>query len=270
METIKIRKTRKHEFSIIQEFISADGYASLKEFCHWHYNSDYFYPVVATIESEIIGTGIDVINDNAAWLGFINVRENHRNKGIGKMITNHLINYSKTRGIDKIILTATDLGLRIYQKIGFKHDLYYLFFKADNPTKNAYSGSNVSEIEKNDYSQIIKLDYAISGEKREKLLAHYMKSGFKYKERKIKGYYLPDFGRGLIIADSEKAGLDLLKFRLSRDTSPLSVPETNEAAINFFKSLGFCQFLEVPRMFLNKNVVWDSKNIYSRGCGYLG
>jgi hypothetical protein len=40
-----------------------------------------------------------------------------------------------------------------------------------------------------------------------------LNTGFKYKDGIIKGFYLPDFGKGLIIASSENAGLELLKFK---------------------------------------------------------
>ena len=269
-EIIKVRKTGKNEIAQILEFVQEDWNAPIREFFRIHSRADYFYPAVAKIKSEIIGFGMAVINDNAAWLGFISVKEEHRNKGAGKMITNHLIEYSKTRGAESIILIATEMGLRVYEKIGFEHDLYYLFFRSDKPFKIDFRCSNISRIEKDDYARIFNLDYEISGEKRERLLAHYLQSGFKYKDRKIKGYYLPDFGRGLIIADSEEAGLGLLKFSLSGNTSMLCVPETNMAAITFFNSLDLYQYLKASRMFLNKNIVWNSKKIYLRGCGYLG
>ena len=63
----------------------------------------------------------------------------------------------------------------------------------------------------------------------------------------------------MIISDSEISGLALLKFRLSRDTSPICVPETNEAAIDYLGSRSYYQYFKTPRMFLNKNVKWDSK-----------
>jgi len=81
---------------------------------------------------------------------------------------------------------------------------------------------------------------------------------------------LPDFGKGLIIAESEEAGLELIKFRLSGDTSPICVPETNQIAIDYLNSIGYYQYSSTPRMFLNGNVIWNSKQLFSRGCGYLG
>ena len=132
-EIIKVRKTGKNEIAEILEFVPEDWNAPIRDFFRVNFRADYFYPAVAKIKSEVIGFGMNVINDNAAWLGFIGVKEKPRNKGAGKMITNHLVEYSKTRGVDSIILIATDMGLRVYEKIGFEHDLDYLFFRSDNP-----------------------------------------------------------------------------------------------------------------------------------------
>jgi GNAT superfamily N-acetyltransferase len=267
---IEIRKILKEEFSLIRHLPPIDWNIDLEKVYDYHYEEDYFYPIVAIIDTEIIGTGIAIINDNSTWLGTIIVKEDHRNKGIGKMITNRLIEYSKSKGNDTIILSATNLGLPVYTRIGFLHDLDYQFFKTDNRKKFDSISKNISEINIKDFDRIFELDLAISGERRKNLLINSLKTGFKYMDKDIKGYYLPNFGTGLIIADSEIPGLELLKFRLSRDTSAICIPETNNTAIGFLNSLGYYQFLKTPRMFLNKNVKWDSKNVYSRGCGYLG
>lgn len=269
-DNFKIRKIEKDELSLIRDLPPPDWKIDLEKVYSQHYNQDYFYPIVTIMDSEIVGTGIAVINDNATWLGIIIVKENYRNNGLGKAITNHLIHYSKSKGIDTIILTATELGLPVYKKIGFEPDLNYLFFKTDSLIKIDCVTKHISEITENDHPGIFELDFAISGERREKLLARSLKTGFKYKDKILKGYYLPDFGAGLIISDSEISGLELLKFKLSRDTSPVCVPETNEAAIDYLRSRSYYQYFKTPRMFLNKNVKWDSRNVYSRGCGYLG
>jgi hypothetical protein len=181
-----------------------------------------------------------------------------------------LINFSKSKGIDTIILAASESGLPAYTKIGFKPDVNYLFFKTDTLTKINSVSNNISEINSKDHPGIFELDFALSGVRREKLLTHSLKTGFKYKDKILKGYYLPDFGTGLIIADSEIPGLELLKFKLSGNTSPICVPETNVTAIGYVRSIGFYQYFKTPRMFLNKNVKWHPENLYSRGCGYLG
>jgi GNAT superfamily N-acetyltransferase len=265
-----IRKIKKDELSLIRDLPPPDWRIDPEKVFGQHYDQDYFHPVIAIIGSEIAGTGIAVVNDNAAWLGIIIVKENYRNKGLGTAITNHLIGYAKSRGIDSIILVASESGFPVYRKIGFEPDLNYLYFRRDTHTRIESVIENIAEISRKDHNWIFELDYNISGEKRENLLTNSLQGGFQYFHGIHKGYYLPDFGTGLIIADSEISGLELLKFRLSRDPSPICVPETNEAAISYLQSIGYYQFLKTPRMFLNKNIKWLSENVYSRGCGYLG
>jgi GNAT superfamily N-acetyltransferase len=249
-----IRKIRKDELSLVRDLPPPEWNINLEKVYNQHYNQEYFYPVVAIIDSEITGTGIAVVNENATWLGTIIVKDNYRKRGIGKAITNHLISYSQSKGVDNIILAASESGLPVYRKIGFEPDINYLFFRTDTPVKTDPFSNNISEITKNDHQWIFGLDLAISGEGRERLVTRFLKTGFKYKDDISKGYYLPDFGAGLIIADSVISGLELLKFRLSRDNSPVCIPEANEAAIDHLTSIGYCQYFKTPRMFLNKNV----------------
>jgi GNAT superfamily N-acetyltransferase len=269
-ENFEIRKIEKEEIPLIRNLTPPEWNIDLGKVYNQHFYQDYFYPAVAILDFEIVGTGIAVVNDNSTWLGTIIVKENYRNKGIGKAITNHLIDHSIAKDIDKIILAASDLGLPVYRKIGFEHDINYLFFKTENPIKKGTVSKCISEINEDEYDRIFELDYAITGEKRKKLITLSLKTGIKFKDKFIKGYYLPDFGSGLIIADSEIAGLELLQYRLSRDTSPICVPETNITAIGYLKSINYFQYFKTPRMYLNKNVKWDPGKVYSRGCGYLG
>jgi GNAT superfamily N-acetyltransferase len=221
---VKIRKIRKDELPLIRDFPPPDWNLDLEKEYLKHYGRDYFYPVAAISGSTIVGTGIAVVNNNVTWLGTIIVREDYRNQGIGKGLTAHLIKYSISKGIKACNLCATELGLPVYQKLGFRHDMNYLSFKSETDIKIVPGSGNISEIRKEDYSRILELDFTISGERRGKLLTATLNTGFKYQDSIIKGYYLPDFGRGLIIADSETAGLELLKFRLSRNPTGVCLP----------------------------------------------
>jgi GNAT superfamily N-acetyltransferase len=235
-----------------------------------HYGQAYFHPFVAMMNEKIVGTGLATINDNVTWLGNIIVRQSNRNKGIGNAITTHLVNFSKSKGIDSILLFATELGLPVYQKIGFQYDSSYLFFKSEKAIKIESLSKRIYPVVEADYAAILELDYHITGEKREKLLSPTLKTGFKFKAQEIEGIYLPDFGKGLIISNSETAGIELLKYRLSRDNSRLCIPETNTTAIKLFSEIGLHQYQRAPRLFLNNNIKWNPSKIYSRGCGYFG
>ena len=267
---IQLRRIKRDEISLLREFPPSDWQLDIEKVYIEHNEQDYFYPVVAAIDSEIAGTGIAIINGNVSWLGTILVPEKHRNKGIGSSITNHLVEYSKSRGVSSILLIATELGLPVYKKLGFKHDLHYLVFKTGQPVTIKCECQYISQICKADYDEIIELDFRISAENRTKLLLNAMNNGVKFKDDTIKGYYLPEFGRGLIIADSESAGIELLKYKISKDNPVIHIPETNITGQEFLESIGYKQVSKVPRMFLNQNIDWDSSKVYSRGCGYMG
>ncbi|QEE15617.1 GNAT family N-acetyltransferase [Promethearchaeum syntrophicum] len=49
------------------------------------------------------------------------VIEEYRRQGIGKMIMETIIKWLKTEHIEKVTLHASDMGLPLYQELGFKH-----------------------------------------------------------------------------------------------------------------------------------------------------
>jgi hypothetical protein len=65
-EDFTIRKIRKDELSLIRDLPPPDWKIDLEKVYSQHFDQDYFYPSVATVDSEIIGTGIAVVNDNSA------------------------------------------------------------------------------------------------------------------------------------------------------------------------------------------------------------
>lgn len=265
-----LRKISREELPLVKNFPPLRWNLNLEKLYSQHFNQSYFYPVVADQNQTVIGTGMAIINEDVAWLGTIIVPENHQKKGLGSTITKHLVDYSKSQGARSIILTASDEGYPIYKKMGFVHDLYYLFFKTEKLPKIKFDERHLSKISKSDFEEIAQLDKFITGESRRSLLNLMFESGYKYKEDLIEGYYLPDCGKGFIAATTERAGIELLKLRLSLDPLPVCVPEKNKEGIDFLKSLGFEEFQKIPRMFLGRNIDWKPNCIYNRGSGYLG
>lgn len=269
-ENLDIRPITKEEISLVKDFPPPSWSLNLEQVYIQHFDQSYFYGAVAVLSKEIAGTGMAVVNSNAAWLGTIIVKEDFRRKGIGNAITSHLVNYTKSSGVESIILTASADGLPIYEKMGFNHDLCYVFYIPTSPQASWERNTDIYPINMEDIEEIIQLDYDFTGEDRKALLKNVLMPGFKYKNKDIEGYYLPHCGKGFIAASSGKVGIELLKLRLSLDSSPVCLPETNEAGINFLQSLGFKEYMKIPRMFLGKNVHWQSEAIFSRGSGYLG
>ena len=267
----EIRRIKEDELALVRDFAPPDWNTNLEKVYRQHYGQSYFQPLVAVEDREIIATGMAVIHRNAAWIGTIIVKDGYRNRGVGGLITKELIASAKRKGVDTVLLAATKLGLPVYRKAGFVQDLNYLFFKRDSPFAPDCRKENISRISREDRDTIFALDLAVSGEDRSDLLIHTMDTGYKYTgQGSLDGYFLPDFGKGLIIAKSDEAGLELLKFKISGDQASVVVPETNRVAIEFLEANGYTHFQTSPRLFLNGNVIWDAKRVYSRGSGYMG
>lgn len=272
MSTInpEIRKIEKEDLPAVKDFPPVEWNMNLEMVYSYHFNLPYFYAVVALVDNEIAGTGMAIINKTVAWLGTIIVKENYRNRGIGNAITSHLISIAERQGVATVLLTASDMGKPIYEKLGFKTDVHYIIFKPNEVATISCSNHFIRNIEKQEFNEIYELDFSISGEDRTELLTNNMQDGIMYWDNGLKGFYLPNFGKGLIIANDHSAGIELLKLKIIKEKSPICVPETNVGAINFLLSIGYSQFSKIPRMFLGENVEWKPECIFSRGSGYMG
>jgi len=90
--------------------------------------------IVAEFKGEIVGTGYAQIRTSKkslehgthSYLGFMYVSEDHRGFGINKLILEHLIKWSKERGILDLYLDVyegNNAAIRAYEKVGFTNSL---------------------------------------------------------------------------------------------------------------------------------------------------
>lgn len=92
---------------------------------------------------------------------------------------------------------------------------------------------------------------------------------FIKKNGKISGYYLPELGEGLIVADNREAGIELMKLKYSISNKG-TLPVENREGIAFLKENGFVETRRAKRMILGKEFLWHPDKIYNRIAGNLG
>lgn len=232
--------------------------------------SDFCFPMKLTRENKVIGTGTAIIHNDVAWLAHIIVHPDHRNQGIGQMITKALIEIANMKCCTTIYLLATELGEPVYRKIGFETEAEYLFFKGERPLQSADQDEHIL-LYSNDYlDQIAILDQQVSGEDRMFHLKEHLTDGFVFViDDDLQGYYLPTLGDGLIIASTIVAGLSLMKFRLTlRDFAVF--PADNKCAEALILHYPFTEVRRQKRMRLGKERQWEPSMIYNRIGGNLG
>ena len=221
-------------------------------------------------KSKLIGFGLIFHFEEVAWLGWILVDKKYRNHGIGTFITEHLINESKKLGATKIVLTATDLGVPIYEKLGFKTTSWYRFLSMPSGFKPKFDKNKIRTAKESDIEAITQLDFLATGEKRVLLLKNHLDSTFVFQQHSIQGFYIENLGTGLIVASNHEAGFELANFRLKKKKSKVIIPDGNTAFLNELISQGFTETGKVPRMTLGKEPGWNPEMIYNRAAGYCG
>jgi len=227
-------------------------------------------PIKAQINDDIVGTGTSIVFDNTSWIAHIIVGSDYRNKGIGSAIVNELLESLSRDSIATCSLIATELGKPVYLKAGFRIVTEYSFFQREKTWIEYPVSKNIISFTEDYRSRIYELDKKISGENREKLLIYFLANSMLYIEyNKVLGYYIPDFKEGLIFADTEEAGLELMKIKYSKVDKAV-LPSNNTVGLTFLKQNGFVETKKATRMILGKDIDWKPEKIYSRIGGNLG
>lgn len=236
----------------------------------FYLKSTFCNPIKATIDNKIVGTGTLIIFENTCWIAHIIVDSNFRNKGIGSQIVIELLKKVKDESIETCSLIATDLGKPVYLKAGFRIETEYIFLKREKQWTDCSVSKNVIPFEEKYRTAIYELDKVISGENREILLKLYLENSMLYVENEnVGGYYLPDLKEGLIFADTNEAGLELMKLKYSTVDKAV-IPFENVKGLEFLKQKGFIETSIGTRMVLGKSLNWDFSKMYSRIGGNFG
>ena len=232
--------------------------------------SDFCFPIKVTMDNKMVGTGTSIIHRDVAWLAHILVHPDHRNQGIGKMITKTLVEIANDKRCDTIYLLATELGEPVYRKIGFEPETEYVTYRREMQNEVYVDAGNIITYTDHLKEQISMIDRLVSGEDRLFHLETHLSNGFVYVvNNNVEGYYLPTMGDGLIIATTGKAGQAFMSLRLT--TKDFAVfPIDNVSAATFIQQHPFTEVRRQKRMRLGRKRNWQPEYIYNRIGGNLG
>jgi len=236
----------------------------------FYIQSSFCCPIKTKIDDKIVGIGASIVFKNTGWIAHIVVDSEYRNKGIGGQIVNELLESLKRDSVATCSLIATELGKPVYLKAGFRIAAEYSFFQREEQWIDRPVSENVIPYEEKHRAMIYGLDHQISGEKRELLLTDYLSNSLVYVENnKVLGYYMPDLKEGLIYADTEEAGLELMKLKYAKVDKAV-LPSDNIAGVAFLHQNGFVETRKGTRMILGKDLDWNPGKIFGRIGGNFG
>ena len=222
-------------------------------------------------DEQIIGLGAAICLGDSAWLAHIIVDKNKRGRGLGFQIVSALLAQLKTMGIEKVSLLATEEGAPVYRRAGFVTTAAYQYFKSPGDFLSSKTSRFLRPFDDRDQDEIVKMDRAFSGEDRSGLLLRYLSEALIFEEDStILGYYLPQWGEGLIVAQTTEAGTSLM-LEKAKGNGGFGVPEGNQIAIDWLERQGFVrQDKYLQRMSLGEPPKWKADWCYSRIGGNLG
>jgi len=266
-----IRELKESDIIGLNSLPPLDWQFKYEDFLEDFLKEDYFYAFVIVEAEKKIGTGNVFFKDKVGWLCNIIIDENYRNKGLGFKMTKYLVDFLYDKGCETQLLIATELGEPIYQKIGFKKITNYNSYETKVDKEFKYSNS-IRELKETDLEKLYELDKKANDENRKHLLDKYYRTGLGYFRdgNELLGFYLPNFGRGLVISIKEEVGIELLKIKHSEKGRRTLLPIENENGIAFLEEIGLKEGGKCSRMILGKENNWNPKYIYSYGSGYCG
>lgn len=266
-----IRELKENEINGLNVISPIDWKFDYEDFLRLYYREDYFKAFLIIQDDSIIGTGNVFLKDKIGWLANIIVDEKYRKKGFGFKMTKFLVDYLSNKGCETQLLIATELGEAVYQKNGFTKIADYQCYDSETAFDFKYSKS-IRFLKSTDLEQVCELDFIANDEDRKHLIKKYYKSGLGYfnKQDVLVGFYLPEFGRGLVLSTTESAGLELLKIKHSKKGRRSLLPLENKIGIDFLDSIGLKKGMKSSRMILGKENLWKPAYIYSYGSGFCG
>ena len=122
---IKIVPYKSAYFQLVKELL-VDAFSNNfeKDFNNNFDNSSSNFGFVVEVNNKVIGYAslhvIDKINRRSCLIEDVVIDKDYRSKGIGRDLINHLINFSKNKKCDKIILNSSESNIIFYEKLGFK------------------------------------------------------------------------------------------------------------------------------------------------------
>jgi GNAT superfamily N-acetyltransferase len=251
--------------------LQPEGWPDIVTEFECYLKKNFCYPVKALMDRKIVGVGTLIVLGRTGWLAHIIVEEKHRNHGIGSQITRELVSEGRHQSVETLLLIATELGFPLYKKLGFKVVTEYHYFHRSIPWEDGPPSCQTITYEDHLDAEIFKLDMETSGEDRRVLLTDYLdKALVCMNNDTVEGFYMPDLGEGLIIANTVQAGTELMKVKYSRIDKAV-LPIENAAGHDFLKQNGFARSdTKGTRMILGKDINWRPEQVYSRIGGNFG
>lgn len=239
------------------------------------YDAYKLYPknwLVAHIGDEIVGTVAAFNHKTLLHIGYVSVAQQYQKRGIGKLLVDSILSHFSTAEVTS--LNATDLGVKLYNKMGFKPlaKVYGFSLQKEKFRKKPKNNILISRFEKRMIPEIVRFDQKIFGAERNRAI-EFLLGKFSQRvaiARDKTGNFL-----GYIVCTREHIGpffaltkdcaLALLEkaFEFPFENGPIVITSgINSEAVKFFTEIGSVE-TQGTKMFLgNGGLLENYKNVW--------
>jgi predicted N-acetyltransferase YhbS len=206
-------------------------------------------------DGRVVGVAGCVSFGRTGWLGNVGVDDDARGQGLGRAISQTAVDCLRRAGVETVLLTATDLGRPVYERLGFTDEgVSYGIWERAQPLAAGYD--DAPAVQHGHIDEVIRQDAEATGEERHSYLASFGDQARATSGRHRDGFWVSlPWGGGPIIAANGAAARPLVVEMIR--TSPgarLAFPELNEDGTALAVSLGFRLARRVRRMRLGPPV----------------
>jgi GNAT superfamily N-acetyltransferase len=211
--------------------------------------------VVACRHDRVTGVSYAVSFGPTGWIGNVAVDPDARGQGVGTAVSEAAMDWLRRAGVKTMLLTATQMGRPIYERLGFADDgvCYGIWTRGQQPLPAADGGAGVGP---GRIADALRQDAQATGEDRGSFLGTFADRVRTPAGPAGEGYRIAlPWGRGPVIASDPDAARALVTdmLRASPDQS-LSFPESNTGAAELAAALGFRLARRCTRMRLGPPV----------------
>lgn len=246
------------------------AWGDIRPYFYYYTASVFCDPIKICVGNRIVAVGTSIKHKDTAWLAHIVVHPEFRNQGLGKKITNTLLERLDPKTFQTVYLDATDMGYPIYTKIGFRIESEYIRLNGELKNLNLPDPKAIIPFKAKYRDYVLELDKLSSGENRISVLENHLKSSILYlSEGRLRGVYFPGFFDHYIMADLPHAGTELMKLRMQIKNTAW-IPVNNKAGISFLQENEYVEIGKSRRMVIGAEREWNGENTFNRISGGLG
>ncbi len=258
------------------DLVLRGGWGDRSTFLSFAASDPECHPVLAELNGEIVGTGVGTRNGTVGWVGAIFVAEAHRRRGLGRALTEAIIEHLELGGCRSLVLVATDVGRPLYERLGFVVDTAYHVLRAAG-LATARLDPVIRTFEASDLAAAAELDRVATGEDRTHLLRAFAASGDGRNGwvlphtvgTTLRGFILrAPWGGGATIAPDPADAVRLLDHRRSimgpeRELKAGLLAENREG-LELLRSRGWTEAWSAVRMIRGDALTWQPSAIWGQ------